>query len=49
MAEGRSGDSSLQDRRQEQIGDGDGNSSLRTSSGEGFRGIRGWEVVGTGS
>lgn len=44
MAEGRSGDSSLQDRRQGQIGS-DRSSSFRTSSGGGCRGIRGWEIT----
>lgn len=47
MAEGRSGDSSLHDRRQEQIAS-DMSSSFRTSSGGGVgcKGIRGWGIVG---
>ncbi len=45
MAEGRSGDSSLQDRRQEQI-IMERNSSFRTFSGEGCRQIKSWEITG---
>ena len=46
MAESRSGDSSLQDRRQKQIGS-DSSSSSRTFSGGGCAGISSWYIERT--